>query len=139
MRIPKITRCLLDWTLETIGISFLLMADLGITTAQSIISQLKSKADRSAYTSSTQLLDGLREIFLEILDIPVPDNHRPVQTGPVVLLMVGVNGVGKTTTLAKIANQYKGSGSSVMLAACDTYRAAAIEQLQTLEKLKTKD
>ena len=109
----------------------LIMADLGITTAQSIISQLKSKADRSSYTSSTQLLDGLREIFLEILDIPVPENRRPAQAAPVVLLMVGVNGVGKTTTLAKIANQYKGSGSSVMLAACDTFRAAAIEQLQT--------
>ncbi len=109
----------------------LIMADLGVATAQSIISQLTSLADREGYNSSQQLLGGLREIFLEILDVPSADTAGPSQARPIVVLMVGVNGVGKTTTLAKIAHRKKQQGKSVMLAACDTFRAAAIEQLQS--------
>jgi fused signal recognition particle receptor len=109
----------------------LLMADIGAQTSQMLVSGLKEKSRKEKYTSSSQLLDGLKEIIVDVFeqcqqDVMVTRNH-----GPHVILMVGVNGVGKTTTLAKMGYNYKKSGNKVMMAACDTYRAAAIEQLQS--------
>ena len=109
----------------------LIMADLGVVTSRLIVDRLRSTARSGHHDSSEQVVSSLRQIILAILhesqraEIPVA-SHRPH-----VILMVGVNGVGKTTTLAKMANRFRQSGQSVMMAACDTFRAAAIEQLQT--------
>ncbi len=109
----------------------LLMADLGVYTSQSLVSTLRQKSRQNKYTTAQQLLQGLRETILETLGNCQQNelNSRPDR--PQVILMVGVNGVGKTTTLAKMANRYQDMGSKVMMAACDTFRAAAIEQLQS--------
>ena len=114
----------------------LLRADLGVHASQSLVSGLRRKSRQNKYTTSQQLLQGLRETMLETLgncqhnEINSREiNARPNR--PRVILMVGVNGVGKTTTLAKMAKHYQDMGSKVMMAACDTFRAAAIEQLQS--------
>ncbi|WP_423907518.1 signal recognition particle-docking protein FtsY [Candidatus Spongiihabitans sp.] len=109
----------------------LLMADLGVHTSQSLVSGLRRKSKQDKYTTSQQLLQGLRETILETLGDCQQNELNSRQGRPQVILMVGVNGVGKTTTLAKMAKHYQDMGSKVMMAACDTFRAAAIEQLQT--------
>ncbi|WP_424948108.1 signal recognition particle-docking protein FtsY [Candidatus Spongiihabitans sp.] len=113
----------------------LLRADLGVHASQSLVSGLRRKSRQDKYTTAQQLLQGLRETMLETLgncqhnEINSREiNARPNR--PRVILMVGVNGVGKTTTLAKMAKHYQDMGGKVMMAACDTFRAAAIEQLQ---------
>ncbi len=116
----------------------LLMADLGVQTSQTLLAGMRAKSKQEQYTTPQQLLHGLRETITEILefnDHQQTNNLQPRHPGkPHVILMVGVNGVGKTTTLAKMANHYKNSGHKVMMAACDTFRAAAIEQLQSWGK-----
>lgn len=109
----------------------LVIADLGVHTSQSLVSGLREKAKQNKYTTSEQLLQGLRETILETLGNCQQTETNSQQGGPRVILMVGVNGVGKTTTLAKMAKYYQDMGGKVMMAACDTFRAAAIEQLQT--------
>ena len=123
---PKISEALFDEIED-----HLIMADLGIHTSHEIVSSLRGKAKTEKYTDSQHLIDGLRQIILGVLnkaEVKVEGKDNPT---PHVILMVGVNGVGKTTTLAKIAKQLKDKECSVMMAACDTFRAAAIEQLQT--------
>ncbi len=109
----------------------LIMADLGVATSRLIVDRLRGEARSGHYNSSERVISALGQIIQAILN----ENQRcgpPVAPQkPHVLLMVGVNGVGKTTTLAKMANRFRQSGQSVMMAACDTFRAAAIEQLQT--------
>ena len=112
----------------------LIMADLGVATSQLMVERLRDRVQRQGHDSPQQVIDSLRQIMLAILnesrgDEPVAASHKPH-----VILMVGVNGVGKTTTLAKMAHRFRQDGQSVMLAACDTFRAAAIEQLQTWGK-----
>lgn len=109
----------------------LLMADLGVYTSQSLVSALREKSKQVRYTTAEQLLHGLREIILATLGNCQQNVINRRQGRPHVILMVGVNGVGKTTTLAKIAKHHQDTGNKVMLAACDTFRAAAIEQLQS--------
>jgi len=108
----------------------LLMADIGIETTSRIIEQLTEQASRSQLKSADDLYPVLKQQLAELLQ-PVT---QPLQTenpeGPFVILMVGVNGVGKTTTIGKMAKQFQAQGKSVMLAAGDTFRAAAVEQLQ---------
>lgn len=108
----------------------LLLADVGVDTTQKLIRQLEQHADRKALKDSAMLFDKLQQDMATLLsDVEQP--LTPVnQTGPFVILMVGVNGVGKTTTIGKMAQQFKQQGKSVMLAAGDTFRAAAVEQLQ---------
>lgn len=108
----------------------LLMADLGVETTTKLITQLTDIASRSQLKNADELYPVLKSHMAELLqEISQP---LPVETGnsPFVILMVGVNGVGKTTTIGKMAKQLQQQGKSVMLAAGDTFRAAAVEQLQ---------
>ncbi|WP_076413410.1 signal recognition particle-docking protein FtsY [Shewanella sp. UCD-KL12] len=108
----------------------LLIADVGVETTTRLIKSLTDQASRKQLKDGEALYELLREEMqktLEPVSIPlVPENSD----GPFVILMVGVNGVGKTTTIGKLAKQYQAQGKSVMLAAGDTFRAAAVEQLQ---------
>lgn len=108
----------------------LLLADVGMDTTQKLIKQLTSHADRKALKDASLLYEKLQQDMAELLQ-HVEQPLLPVaQDGPFVILMVGVNGVGKTTTIGKMAQQFKQQGKTVMLAAGDTFRAAAVEQLQ---------
>lgn len=107
----------------------LIMADVGIETTQKIMQQLNKRLDRKARKDLAALQEGLEETLAEILQA----SEQPLLIGaarPWVILMVGVNGAGKTTTAGKLAKKLKAEGHSVMLAAADTFRAAAVEQLQ---------
>ena len=110
--------------------SLLVMSDVGVDTTESIIAHLRKSLLRKELKDVAALREGLRSALLTILE-PV---ERPLviekPDGPFVILMVGVNGAGKTTTIGKLARQLMDDGLSVMLAAGDTFRAAAVEQLQ---------
>ncbi len=110
----------------------LLMADVGVDATQAIMDSLYQQLDRKALADGQQLMAGLEAGIRGILD-PVEQPLRPEKTGddPFVVLVVGVNGSGKTTTIGKLARRFRDEGRSVMLAAGDTFRAAAVEQLQT--------
>ena len=110
--------------------SLLVMADVGIDTTQRIISDLQASLARKELKDVAALRSGLHGSLTAILEpvarpLEISATHRPF-----VVLMVGVNGAGKTTTIGKLANRFKQDGLSVMLAAGDTFRAAAVEQLQ---------
>jgi fused signal recognition particle receptor len=108
----------------------LLSADLGIDATQTLINNLTQRLARNQLRDSEMLFEALRDDMVSLLS-PV---QQPLvieqQEGPFVILMVGINGVGKTTTIGKLAKQFQNDGKSVMLAAGDTFRAAAVEQLQ---------
>jgi len=108
----------------------LVMADVGIETTARIIEELQGRLARKELADIDALRAGLQRSLISILEpVAVPleinEQHRPF-----VILMVGVNGAGKTTTIGKLARRFKEQGLSVMLAAGDTFRAAAVEQLQ---------
>ena len=108
----------------------LLMADVGVTATSEIIDSLTDKLERNQLKDGEALRKALREELRGLLkDVTEP---LSIDTGkqPYVILMVGVNGVGKTTTIGKLTKQFQNQGKSVMLAAGDTFRAAAVEQLQ---------
>jgi len=110
--------------------SLLVMADVGIETTEVIITGLQASLARREMNDMDALRQGLRKSLLSILQ-PVAEPLTIDKTdGPFVVLMVGVNGAGKTTTIGKLARRFKDQGKSVMLAAGDTFRAAAVEQLQ---------
>ena len=107
----------------------LLIADVGVETTRKIITSLTQHASRKQLKDADALYGKLKEEMSEIL----AKVDQPLDVGgknPYVILMVGVNGVGKTTTIGKLARQFQAEGKSVMLAAGDTFRAAAVEQLQ---------
>ena len=109
----------------------LLMADVGVDATRKIIGDLTNRVSRRELKNANALLDQMR---LDMRDILLPCNRPLVipQSGkPFVLLIVGINGAGKTTTIGKLAKRFQNQGLSVMLAAGDTFRAAAVEQLQT--------
>lgn len=107
----------------------LLIADVGVETTRKIIASLTEHANRQQLKDADALLALLKEEMSAILsNVDEPLNIEG--QAPFVILMVGVNGVGKTTTIGKLARQYQAEGKSVMLAAGDTFRAAAVEQLQ---------
>jgi fused signal recognition particle receptor len=111
----------------------LLVADVGMHTTQNIIEHLTQTTQRSTLKDGDALLDALKEYMAQLLtkiEAPLIPQVPEGQTGPFVILMVGVNGVGKTTTIGKMAKQFQQQGKKVMLAAGDTFRAAAVEQLQ---------
>ncbi len=108
--------------------ALLIQADVGIETTQQVITNLIKEVDRSGATRTSELRELLKQELLTRLDEPIfPDFSK---NKPAVVLVVGVNGSGKTTTLAKLGKQQKDGGKKVLFAAADTYRAAAVEQLQ---------
>ena len=108
----------------------LLMADLGVETTMMVMKELTQAVDRKSLKDSGALYQKLQQILTDLL-IPVSQPlDIPKQDSPFVILVVGVNGAGKTTSIGKLAHYYKKQGLSVMLAAGDTFRAAAVEQLQ---------
>ena len=107
----------------------LIGADIGVRTTAEILDAARQKADRKLIQSSEDLKKVIEEHLLEVMrqaDKPLP----AVQEPPLVILVVGVNGSGKTTTIGKLAQRYRSEGASVLLCAADTFRAAAIEQLE---------
>jgi fused signal recognition particle receptor len=109
--------------------SRLLLADVGVDATRDIIDHLTERVSRKELTHAEGLQAALREELLDLLK-PCEQNLEVAAGKPFVILMVGVNGVGKTTTIGKLAKRYMAQGHSVMLAAGDTFRAAAVEQLQ---------
>jgi fused signal recognition particle receptor len=108
----------------------LLLADVGVDATQRIIDGLRRRSTKNTEPGSESLRQLLRNILLEILEPRAHPLLIPTAVRPFLILMVGVNGSGKTTTIGKLAKRFSGQGLSVLLAAGDTYRAAAIEQLQ---------
>ena len=112
----------------------LITSDVGVETTLKIIDKLQERIKRDKYISTNELNSILRAEISTLLrkhDGQFPDDFdSPLPHHPYVILVVGVNGVGKTTTIAKLAYQYKQAGKTVMLGAADTFRAAAVEQLQ---------
>ncbi len=114
--------------------SQLVMADVGIETTERIIDGLQKNLARSERKDVAALRDGLRNSLRSILEPVAIPLEIAKSERPFVVLMVGVNGAGKTTTIGKLAKRFGDQGLSVMLAAGDTFRAAAVEQLQTWGK-----
>ncbi|MDY6287913.1 MAG: signal recognition particle-docking protein FtsY [Bacteroidales bacterium] len=112
----------------------LITSDVGVETTLKIIDKLQERIRRDKYISTSELNSILRAEIATLLRKPSgsfpEDFDSPLPASPYVILVVGVNGVGKTTTIAKLAYQYKLAGRSVVLGAADTFRAAAVEQLQ---------
>lgn len=110
--------------------TLLLGADLGIDATQTLIDNLTQRLARNQLQDSEMLFEALRDDMINLLTPSQQPLLIPEQENPYVILMVGINGVGKTTTIGKLAKQFQNEGKSVMLAAGDTFRAAAVEQLQ---------
>ena len=108
----------------------LVMADVGVEVAQRIVESLRKRLARKELRDVDALRAGLERALVEILEPVASPLEIPALDRPFVILMVGVNGAGKTTTIGKLARRFREQGLSVMLAAGDTFRAAAIEQLQ---------
>jgi fused signal recognition particle receptor len=120
----KIDQAFLDQLEDT-----LLQADIGVAKTEEIIAELKTKYKAGEMAPGEELLDLLKRSLRAELQAPVDQELAWAPSGPTVVLIVGVNGAGKTTTIAKLAKRYKDQGKNVLIAAGDTYRAAAIEQL----------
>ncbi len=110
--------------------SQLLMADVGVESTLKIIENLTNRLSKKELNNADALFDALEENMTEILEPACKPLVIDQSKKPYVILMVGINGAGKTTTIGKLAKQYQKQGLSVMLAAGDTFRAAAVEQLQ---------
>ena len=105
----------------------LVMGDVGVTTATEIIDRLRAKVAKENLRNGKQLRNAIKEIVAELID---GGEQMEMITMPSIILVIGVNGVGKTTTIGKMAALYKAQGKKVILGAADTFRAAAIDQLQ---------
>ena len=105
----------------------LVMADTGVPTAERICEEVKKRVKAQRVTDPTQIFEMLRETVAEMI---AGDEELHVRTKPSIILVIGVNGVGKTTTIGKIASRLRQERKKVLLAAADTFRAAAIEQLE---------
>ena len=106
----------------------LIMADVGGVTSVDIIENLREQVKKRSIKEADQLREVLKEIIMDIMPDPTPIAFK--QGELVVILIIGVNGVGKTTTIGKLANKLQRDGKKVLLAAADTFRAAAIDQLE---------
>lgn len=104
----------------------LVMSDVGVVTAEEICGQLRKKIKETGITDPSKIKGLMKEIITEMLG---EDEGLKLDTKPSVILVIGVNGVGKTTTIGKLASQLKANGKKVVLGAADTFRAAAIDQL----------
>ena len=105
----------------------LVMADVGMNTATEICDTLRARVKERGITDPNEIMTLLQEVVTEMVS---GDNELHLDTQPSVILVIGVNGVGKTTTIGKLASRLKKEGKSVILGAADTFRAAAIEQLE---------
>ena len=103
------------------------MCDVGIQTAEQITDELRVKVKKEGIKDPKEITQLLQEVVADMLR---GDEELKITTKPSIILVIGVNGVGKTTTIGKLANNLKKQGKSVLLAAADTFRAAAIEQLE---------
>lgn len=104
----------------------LVISDVGVVTAEAICGQLRKKIKETGITDPSEIKGLMKEIIAEMLG---EDEGLKLDTKPSVILVIGVNGVGKTTTIGKLASQLKADGKKVVLGAADTFRAAAIDQL----------
>jgi len=107
----------------------LFTSDLGVAATQEIIDHVQEKVKRKELKDADKLKDALKQEMLSFLRVPEGDRSEPGPGEPRVVMVVGVNGVGKTTTIGKAAQLFRDQGKEVVLAAADTFRAAAIEQL----------
>ncbi len=105
----------------------LVMGDVGVNTATKITDELRKRVKKEGITNPDDVMGLLREITADMLR---GGEELNISTKPSIILVIGVNGVGKTTTIGKLAKYLKNQGKSVLLAAADTFRAAAIEQLE---------
>jgi fused signal recognition particle receptor len=108
----------------------LIGADLGITTTHEVLAKLRDKADRKQIKDVNELKRLLKEELLAILTTTAARPVTKVDGSPEVIMVVGVNGAGKTTTIGKLAQVFRAQGKTVLMCAADTFRAAAIEQLE---------
>ena len=112
----------------------LVSSDVGVTTTLNIIERIEARVARDKYLNTSELNVILKEEIVALLEKNRTDDESdfssPLKAKPYVIMVVGVNGAGKTTTIAKLAHQFKSSGKNVLIGAADTFRAAAIEQLQ---------
>ena len=106
-------------------VDILIMSDMGVRTSDKVIQELKTRVEREKITDAKKAREILKNILKEMMNMP----RKPLKW-PMVMLVVGVNGVGKTTTIGKLAMRFKDARHSVVLAAADTFRAAAGDQLQ---------
>ncbi|MBE5731551.1 MAG: signal recognition particle-docking protein FtsY [Clostridiales bacterium] len=104
----------------------LLSSDIGAVTTERLLDDLRDAVDQNLIRDRSEVKEKLKEIMREILD----ENEMPEYDYPLVLMVSGVNGVGKTTALGKLANKFRSEGKSVLLVAADTFRAAAADQLE---------
>ena len=110
----------------------LIMSDIGIETSTKIISNLRERIKKEKIEDEEQVKEALREEIEKILELS--DNSLKLETKPSVILVIGVNGVGKTTSIGKMAARLARDGKKVVVAAADTFRAAAVEQLEIWSK-----
>lgn len=106
----------------------LIMSDVGVTTSTEIVAKLRNRIKKENIQDEEGVREALRDEIKEIFDSV--DNRLKLEKKPAVILVVGVNGVGKTTSIGKMANRLKQDGKKVVVAAADTFRAAAVEQLE---------
>ncbi len=105
-------------------------ADIGVATTNDILKSIRDQMSRKTLHDPAQLRGAIKEELRKILNVNYTPPTEVPEGNPFVILMVGVNGVGKTTTIGKLANRFKANGKTVMLCAADTFRAAAVEQLE---------
>lgn len=110
----------------------LIMADLGVETSTYIIEELRNRVKLKHITDGNEVKNELKSVISDILS--EQDSSMHLENKPAVILVIGVNGVGKTTSIGKLATHYKNMGNKVLLAAADTFRAAAIDQLDIWSK-----
>ncbi|MGQ0657259.1 MAG: signal recognition particle-docking protein FtsY [Chromatiales bacterium] len=128
--LPAAGRAIDATTLEGVE-ECLLLADVGVEATAELIDKVRARHKRARLADSEALYRALREEMVALLEpVAVPLTIPAAHDSPFVLLVVGVNGAGKTTTIGKLAGRFQGQGLKVMLAAGDTFRAAAVEQLQ---------
>jgi len=107
----------------------LFTSDLGVTASHELIGLVRTGVARKELDNPERLKDALKQNIIRFLDVPEPSYNLPGPGEPMVIMVIGVNGVGKTTTIAKAANLFREQDKKVMLVAADTFRAAAVEQL----------
>src|SRR5262245_60700595 len=105
-------------------------ADIGVATTTEVLDIIRDRITRKALSDPQELRTAIKQELRRILSVNAAPLKEAPEGEPFVILMVGVNGVGKTTTIGKLANRFKNSGKSVLVCAADTFRAAAIEQLE---------